>query len=68
MLLEWHGQKLKNSNRIATVFIGDGTLGQGTVYETFNMAALYKLPILFVIENNQYAMSTKVENAVSGVF
>lgn len=59
-------EKLKNSNRIATVFIGDGTLGQGTVYETFNMAALYKLPILFVIENNQYAMSTKVENAVSG--
>ena len=48
------------------VFLGDGTLGQGVVYEAFNMASLYNVPILFVVENNKYAMSTKCEDAISG--
>ncbi len=48
------------------VFLGDGTLGQGVVYETINMALLYKCPILFVIEDNSYAMSTRREDAVFG--
>jgi len=58
--------KLNNNNTITIVFIGDGTLGQGIVYECFNMASLFKIPILFIIENNQYAMSTSVNSAVSG--
>lgn len=58
--------KLKNQTGVTVVFIGDGTLGQGLVYESFNMAALYGCPVLFVIEDNSYAMSTKRENAVSG--
>ena len=59
-------EKLSGTENIAVVFLGDGTLGQGVVYETFNMAALYSIPILFVIENNQYAMTTKVREAVAG--
>lgn len=58
--------KLKNQDGVTVVFIGDGTLGQGLVYESFNMASLYSCPVLFVIEDNSYAMSTKRENAVSG--
>lgn len=58
--------KLKKQTGVTVVFIGDGTLGQGLVYESFNMAALYGCPVLFVIEDNSYAMSTKRENAVSG--
>jgi 2-oxoisovalerate dehydrogenase E1 component len=59
-------EKLNHSGNIAVVFIGDGTLGQGIVYESFNMASIYRIPILFVIENNRYAMTTKVEDAVGG--
>lgn len=64
-------EKLKRKNRqadtgIVVVFLGDGTLGQGVVYETFNMASLYEIPILFVIEDNKYAMTTKTEDGVAG--
>jgi 2-oxoisovalerate dehydrogenase E1 component len=59
-------EKLNNTENIAIVFIGDGTLGQGVVYETFNMASLYNIPILFIVENNQYAMTTNMRDAVSG--
>lgn len=59
-------EKLKDTGNIAVVFLGDGTLGQGVVYETLNMASLYEIPILFVVENNQYAMTTKVSDAVAG--
>ncbi|MCR5660935.1 MAG: pyruvate dehydrogenase [bacterium] len=51
-------EKLKNSGNIVTVFMGDGTLGEGQVYETLNMASLWQLPILFVVENNYWAQST----------
>lgn len=50
--------KLKNINGISVVFIGDGTLGEGAVYESFNLASLFKLPLLVVCENNGYAQST----------
>lgn len=59
-------EREKRSGRIVLVFLGDGTLGQGVVYESFNLAALWKLPILFVLENNRYAQTTPVEKAVAG--
>ncbi len=51
-------EKEKQTGAIVTVFIGDGTLGQGVVYESLNIAALWSLPILFVVEDNKYAQST----------
>lgn len=56
----------KKSGIATTLFIGDGTLGQGIVYEALNMAALWSAPLLIVVENNQYAMSTPIKQAVSG--
>lgn len=54
-------------NRSATVaFLGDGTLGEGVVYETLNMASLWQAPILFVVENNQIAQTTPIELALAG--
>ena len=49
---------LKSTNNIVYCFIGDGTMGQGVVYEAFNMAALFELPILFVLEDNGIAQTT----------
>jgi len=51
---------------IAIVFLGDGTLGQGVVYESMNMASLYELPILYIVEDNGYAMTTKTSDGVAG--
>ncbi len=58
-------KKLKSKD-IAIVFIGDGTLGEGVLYESLNIASLWNLPILFVVENNRYAQTTPMEVAVSG--
>lgn len=51
-------EKLKGTSRIATVFLGDGTLGEGVVYEALNMASVWSVPVLFVVENNEWAQST----------
>jgi TPP-dependent pyruvate/acetoin dehydrogenase alpha subunit len=59
-------EKEKGSGAIVTVFMGDGTLGQGVVYESFNIASLWKLPMLFVIEANGYAQTTPTSMAMSG--
>ena len=59
-------EKKKGSNAIACVFLGDGTLGEGVIYETFNMASLWGLPVLFVIDNNGYAQSTPRELQLAG--
>jgi len=59
-------EKTKNSQAITAVFIGDGTLGQGVVYETLNMASLWSLPLLVVLENNHIAQTTPSEITISG--
>lgn len=52
--------KLRGQDTISVVFIGDGTLGEGAVYETLNIAALWRVPLLIVLENNEWAQSTPV--------
>jgi len=59
-------RKMDRSDGIGIVFIGDGTLGQGVVYETLNIASLWKIPLLIVVENNRYAQTTPTEIALSG--
>ena len=59
-------EKFKNSGALTVVFIGDGTLGEGVVYEALNLASLWKTPILFVVENNHIAQTTPIEHGVAG--
>ena len=54
-------EKVKGSGAIVVVFVGDGTMGQGTVYEGMNVASLNGLPLLFVLEDNKFAQSTPKE-------
>lgn len=57
--------RYRGTDRVSLTYFGDGAANQGQVYETFNMSALWKLPVVFVIENNQYAMGTSVQRASS---
>ena len=59
-------EKLKGGDRTVFSFMGDGTLGEGVVYESLNIAALGEFPILFVVENNRYAQSTPTRLNLAG--
>ena len=58
--------KLKKNRNISVVFIGDGTLGEGVVYETLNIAAKWNLPLLIVLEDNKYSQSTAQDETLAG--
>ena len=58
--------KYKRDNNICRTYIGDGAMNNGQVFESFNLASLWKLPVLYIIENNKYGMGTSVDRAAAG--
>jgi TPP-dependent pyruvate/acetoin dehydrogenase alpha subunit len=59
-------EKQRGRRRIVVAFLGDGALGEGAVYEAFNLASLWSLPLLLVLENNRYAQTTPIERHLAG--
>jgi pyruvate dehydrogenase E1 component alpha subunit len=55
--------RYRDDGRISVTYLGDGAINQGQVYESFNMASLWRLPVVYVIENNRYGMGTSVSRA-----
>lgn len=61
-----YAEKVHRRGRIVFAFLGDGTLGEGVVYESLNMASLWRLPVLFILENNRYAQTTSIQINLAG--
>ncbi len=57
--------QIRGTDQVVACFFGDGAVNQGTFHESLNMAAIWKLPVIFVCENNQYALSTPIREAIS---
>jgi pyruvate dehydrogenase E1 component alpha subunit len=58
-------EKYKGTDNVCFVSMGDGAVRQGALHETFNMAMIWKLPVIYIIENNNYAMGTSVERTTN---
>ncbi|MBL8545175.1 MAG: pyruvate dehydrogenase (acetyl-transferring) E1 component subunit alpha [Hyphomonadaceae bacterium] len=57
--------KYRSDGKVCLTYFGDGAANQGQVYESFNMASLWKLPVVYIVENNQYAMGTSIQRSSS---
>jgi pyruvate dehydrogenase E1 component alpha subunit len=58
--------KYRNEDRVVVCFFGDGAVNEGEFHETLNLASIWKLPLLFVLENNLFAMGTRIEDSRAG--